>query len=112
MQRIRILALTFGGWLASVVCGTADTVTQPDRTYGLGDLLQVAVSPNRQWMASAGSGGAVIWNFTNGTVLHRLEAHSGRVMALSLSQREKVEDGVANGTRTRNIQNHNLGLYH
>ena len=21
-------------------------------------------------------------------------------------------DGVANGTRTRNIQNHNLGLYH
>ena len=23
-----------------------------------------------------------------------------------------VEGGVANGTRTRNIQNHNLGLYH
>jgi len=23
-----------------------------------------------------------------------------------------VLDGVANGTRTRNIQNHNLGLYH
>ena len=22
------------------------------------------------------------------------------------------KDGVANGTRTRNIQNHNLGLYH
>ena len=26
--------------------------------------------------------------------------------------KKKGEDGVANGTRTRNIQNHNLGLYH
>jgi hypothetical protein len=25
---------------------------------------------------------------------------------------KKWKDGVTNGTRTRNIQNHNLGLYH
>ena len=26
--------------------------------------------------------------------------------------KEEGGSGVANGTRTRNIQNHNLGLYH
>jgi hypothetical protein len=29
-----------------------------------------------------------------------------------LTKKHLGKNGVANGTRTRNIQNHNLGLYH
>ena len=34
------------------------------------------------------------------------------LMMLIYNLLEKKEDGVTDGTRTRNIQNHNLGLYH
>ena len=31
---------------------------------------------------------------------------------LDFGKKPHKEDGVTDGTRTRNIQNHNLGLYH
>src|SRR5262245_13109607 len=84
----RILSIGFGMWFSifsSAVCSRADVVTQPLRTFGLGDVQQVAVSPNRQWMATCGSGGAFLWDFQTGTLLHRLEAHRSPVQALCFS---------------------------
>jgi len=60
-------------------------VTQLVRKYGLGDLLQVTISPDGQWMATSGSSGAFFWNFQTGTVLHRLEAHHRRVLSICFS---------------------------
>ncbi len=85
MQRIRVFILLSGLCLVFTAGSRADIVTQPLRKFGLGDLLQVAISPNRQWMATAGSGGAFIWDFEGGTVLHRLEAHRARVSAICFS---------------------------
>jgi WD40 repeat protein len=85
MQRIRLLVLSLGWYLAFAFCSQADVVTQPLRKFGLGDLMQVAMSPDGQRMVTSGSSGAFIWDFQNGTVLHRLEAHHTRVLALSFS---------------------------
>ncbi|MGC3960157.1 MAG: WD40 repeat domain-containing protein [Verrucomicrobiota bacterium] len=85
MQKIPSLAIVLGACFAISICSQADVVTQPVRKFGLGDLSQVAIAPNQQWMATSGAGGAFIWNFTNGTVVHRLEAHQARVGALCFS---------------------------
>ncbi|HEX5219194.1 MAG TPA: WD40 repeat domain-containing protein [Verrucomicrobiae bacterium] len=90
MQRIRCLDLLITACLLVATVSKADTVTQPMRKFGLGDLLQVAISPDQQWMATSGSGGAFLWNFTNGTVVHRLEAHRTRVGALCFSPDSQV----------------------
>lgn len=85
MQRIRSLGPMLAACLALTFCMRADVVTQPLRKFGLGDLLQAAISPDRQWMATSGESGAFIWNFDSGTVVHRLEAHHARVSALCFS---------------------------
>jgi WD40 repeat protein len=90
MQKIRSLAITLGACLAFSICSRADIVNQPLRKFGLGDLLQVAISPDRQWMATAGSGGAFLWGFEAGNVLHRLEAHHARVAAICFSPNGEV----------------------
>lgn len=90
MQRNSFLAIALGACLAITVGSRADVVTQPARKFGLGDLLQVTISPDRQWMATAGSGGAFIWNFEAGTVVHRLEAHHARVVAICFSANGEV----------------------
>ena len=79
MRKIRTLAVVPGCWLVLTVCCAADVVTQPLRSYGLGDLQEAAISPDRRWMATCGPGGAFIWDFENGTVRHRLEGHRARV---------------------------------
>ena len=61
------------------ISGMADVVTEPLRRYGLGELVEVAISPDRSRMATAGRGGAFIWDFQSGTVLHRLEGHHAQV---------------------------------
>jgi len=76
MKRIHFLGPVLGVCLAFAVWSRADVVTQPVRKFGLGDLSQVAMSPDGQWMATSGSSGAFLWSFTNGTVAHRLEAAS------------------------------------
>src|SRR5262249_49149596 len=87
MKRIRFPVISLGACLALgfTFCSRADVVTEPLRTFGLGDVVQVEVSPNRQRMATSGSAGAFLWDFQNGTVLHRLEAHRSRVEALRFS---------------------------
>jgi WD40 repeat protein len=90
MQRIPFLATALGACLAFTVGSRADVVTEPVRKFGLGDLLQVAISPDRQWMATAGSGGAFLWDFEAGTVVHRLEAHHARVVAICFSPNGQV----------------------
>ncbi len=70
---------------AFTLCSRADTVVQPARKFGLGDLLNVAISPDRQWMATAGSGGAFLWDFEDGNVVHRLEAHRAQLSAICFS---------------------------
>src|SRR5262244_534349 len=90
MKRIRLLLISLGACLFLTVCSRADVVTEPLRTFGLGDVKQVAVSPNRQWMATSGSAGAFLWDFQSGALLHRLEAHQSRVEALCFSPDSQV----------------------
>jgi WD40 repeat protein len=85
MLRNPFSGLVLGMCLAFAGSSRADVVIEPLRKFGLGDLWQVAISPDRQWMATSGGGGAFLWNFTNGTVVHRLEAHQRRVVALAFS---------------------------
>jgi len=90
MRKIHFIRLLLGVGLVFTLCLRADVVTQPLRKFGLGDLTRVAISPDGQWMATSGSGGAFIWDFTNGTVVHRLEAHHTRVGALCFSPDSQV----------------------
>src|SRR5882672_2791383 len=85
MKRILLLVRTVSACLAFTVCSRADVVTQPLRKFGLGDLQIAAISPERKWMATCGSGGAFLWDFQTGTMLHRLEAHQAPVLALCFS---------------------------
>ncbi|HWQ91650.1 MAG TPA: WD40 repeat domain-containing protein, partial [Clostridia bacterium] len=89
MIRIR-LVLALASCAIFDACSRADVVTQPLRKFGLGDLMAVAISPDGQWMATSGGGGAFLWNFPSGTMLHRLEAHHARVMALCFSPDSQV----------------------
>jgi len=90
MPTIRSILMVLAVTLTATVGLRADIVTQPLRKFGLGDLRQVALSPDRQWMATSGEGGAFIWNFTNGMVVRRLEAHHTRVAALCFSPDSQV----------------------
>src|SRR5262245_52866506 len=90
MQRCRFVALTLVCWLAFSVGSVADVVTQPLRKFGLGDLWQVAISPDGRWMATSGGGGAFLWDFQSGVVVHRLEAHHRRVLALCFAADSQV----------------------
>jgi WD40 repeat protein len=85
MQRKHFLVLTLGACLAFTACSLADVVTEPLRKFGLGDLDQVAISPDGKWMATSGGGGAFLWDFQTGTLLHRLEAHQSAVIALGFT---------------------------
>jgi eukaryotic-like serine/threonine-protein kinase len=90
MKGIWSPVITLSVYLALELCARADVVTQPLRKFGLGDLQQVALSPNRQWMATSGASGAFVWDYTNGTVLHRLEAHHRRVLSICFSPDSQV----------------------
>jgi len=59
-EKKRILSLTLGCCLATMFCSAADLVTQPLRSYALGDLLQAVISPDGPWLATSGSSGAFI----------------------------------------------------
>lgn len=85
MRSLPILGTLVTLSVMSLVVARAEVVTQPVRKFGLGDLLQTAVSPDGQWLATAGSGGAFIWDFEAGTVMHRLESHYARVSAICFS---------------------------
>ena len=85
MKRIRFATILFGVYLAFTVCSRADVVTEPLREFGLGDLQVAAISPDGKWMATCGSGGAFIWDYQTGTLLHRLEAHHREVLTLCFS---------------------------
>lgn len=91
MQTIRSILTVLVVRLTSVLGLRADNIVkQPVRKFGLGSFLRVAISPDRQWMATSGEGGAFIWNFANGAVVHRLEAHCARVGALCFSPDSQV----------------------
>lgn len=81
-KRVRALAITLSTCLVLMGEMRADLVTQPLREYGLGDVQKAAVSPNGKWLATCGSGGAFVWDFATGKLLHRLEAHHREVLAL------------------------------
>ena len=116
MQRIRLLVLTVGAYLVFTACSLADVVTEPLRKFGLGDLQIAAISPDGKWMATCGSGGAFIWNFQTGTMLHRLEAHQASVLALCFSPSGVLLTGggdaviraweVESGTELRSFAGH------
>ena len=116
MQRFTLLALTLDAWLVFTACSLADVVTEPLRKFGLGDLQQVTLSPDGKWMATSGGGGAFLWDFQTGTLLHRLEAHQSTVLALGFSPSGALLTGggdavirqwdVESGTELRSFAGH------
>src|SRR5688572_17541361 len=50
----------------------ADIVSKPRRLFGLGDVRVITVSSDQRFMATAGQGGAFLWNLQTGALLHRL----------------------------------------
>lgn len=75
--------------LAALVVSSAglsgDVVRQARRSYGLGELHTVAVSPDESRLATAGQTGAFLWDFATGQVRHRFEAHGVPVTAVAFS---------------------------
>ena len=108
--------LTLGACLAFSACSLADVVTEPLRKFGLGDLQQVAISPDGKWMATSGGSGAFLWDFQTGTLLHRLEAHQSAVLPLAFSPSGALLTGggdavirewdVESGTELRSFVGH------
>ena len=122
MKKIANVAVILGWCLVFTVCSAADVVTRPLRTYGLGDLLQAAISPDGRWMATAGSGGAFIWDFGSGTLQHRLEGNFGGVFTLCFSPDSRVlltagHDtvidawDVESGTKLRSFEGHQTSIF-
>ena len=121
MNKIANVAVILG-CLVFTACSAADIVTRPLRTYGLGDLLQAAISPDGRWMATAGSGGAFIWDFGSGTLQHRLEGNFGSVFTLCFSPDSRVlltagHDAVIDawdvesGTKLRSFEGHQTSIF-
>ena len=122
MKKIANVAVILGWCLVFTVCSAADVVTRPLRTYGLGDLLQAAISPNGQWVATAGSNGAFIWDFTSGTLQHHLEGNFGTVHTLCFSPDSRVlltggHDAaidawdVETGMKLRSFEGHRTSIF-
>ncbi len=125
--RCRPGALTrrFLGTLACLAtfAASAEVTSTPLQTFGLGEVLRVALSPDGRYVATSGRSGAYVWDFNSGQLLHRLEAHEWGVAALAFSPDSRllltgaedrfirawdVETGAARGLfegHTRAIQN-------
>jgi WD40 repeat protein len=86
MRKRHYLVLAAGLLIVSLThLVAADVVTQPTRSYGLGDLQVLAVSPNGTHLATAGQTGAFLWDLETGQVRHRFEQHGTRVTAAAFS---------------------------
>jgi WD40 repeat protein len=90
VKKIAIGAVILGWGLVFTVYCAADVVTRPLRTYGLGDLLQAAISPDGRWVATSGSSGGFVWDFSSGTLRHRLEGNRGQVIVLCFSPDSRI----------------------
>ena len=121
MKKIANVAVILG-CLVFTVCSAADVVTRPLRTYGLGDLLQAAISPDGLSLATAGSSGAFIWDFRSGTLQHRLEGNFGSVFTLCFSPDSRVlltagHDtvidawDVESATKLRSFEGHGTSIF-
>jgi WD40 repeat protein len=76
--------------IAGVIVVGADTVTEPEAMFGLGDLKSVAVSMDGRYLATAGRSGAYLWDLESGALRHRLEGEGGNVPALVFSPDSRV----------------------
>jgi WD40 repeat protein len=90
MQNIRRWCWIVCVFAAGVFSGRADVVTNAVRSFGFGEVNRVAVSPDLRWMATAGTSGAFLWDFRQGVMRHRLEAHGWRVSAVAFSPDSRV----------------------
>jgi WD40 repeat protein len=95
----RILLLASALILCPCLLATADVVNRPRRSYGLGDLQAIALSPDGSRLASAGQSGAFLWDLSDGQVRHRLENHGVPVTAIAFSpDSELLLTGGRDGT--------------
>lgn len=77
-----VLRLVFGG--CGIGFGIAlgaspantDAPPRPIRYFGLGEVRVLAISPDQRFLASAGQGGAFLWDIASSALLHRLEVTS------------------------------------
>jgi len=90
------------GW--GGVQSLGDVVSMPRRLFGLGDVRSMAASPDQQFMATAGQGGAFLWDLQTGDLLHRLEV-DWSVTSLAFSPDSKILLGAGAGTiRSWNVE--------
>ena len=59
--------------------------TEPTRTFGLGTLNAIAVSPNGEFMVTGGSRGAFLWEISSGTVIRTFEGDTHWVTSVAFS---------------------------
>lgn len=81
----RSICLVLAVLVVSAAGLLGDVVRQARRSYGLGELHTLAVSPDESRLATAGQTGAFLWDFASGQVRHRLEAHGVPVTAVAFS---------------------------
>ena len=67
-----------------------DVVTQPIRTFGLGELWSAAYSPDGQHIATCGSQGAFLWDIETGAVVRTFTGHTWYVASVAFSPDAKV----------------------
>jgi WD40 repeat protein len=121
----KAIALTCLSVFLCVIFGrplsAAETVSTPRRLFGLGDVRQIAVSIDQRFMATAGQGGAFLWNLQTGELLERLET-DWAVTALAFSPNSQLLLGAsrttilswdtASGRHVRNYAGHNGEINH
>lgn len=80
MIRFGLLGILLG----SVFSNNSGEVAEPRQRFGLGEVRSLAVSPDLRFLATAGQGGAFIWDASTAKLLHRLETEWS-VTAMSFS---------------------------
>ncbi|MFH0794424.1 MAG: hypothetical protein V2A74_10375, partial [bacterium] len=66
-------------------CAAQSVTTLPLQQLGLGTLEAAAYSPDGKKIATAGGGGAFLWDVETAQVIRRFSGHSGIVSSVALS---------------------------
>src|SRR5688572_22409797 len=115
-----IAVITALGTCLAMAKSAGDTVSQPKRTFGLGDATVVSASPDLQYIAAGGQGGAYLWDVQSGKLRHRLQldwwatalacSPVSNIVAVASKQRLFLFD-TETGKQTAELQGHDGDIY-